>query len=64
MVAIKTKSPVIPVAITGNYKPFSKIKIMIGKPIDLSDYYGKKVSTDEYQKLSQNILNVIRELAI
>ena len=64
MVAIKTKSPVIPVAITGNYKPFSKIKIMIGKPIDLSDYYGKKGSTDEYQKLSQNILNVIRELAI
>lgn len=64
MVAIKTQSPIIPVAITGNYKPFSKIKIIIGKPIDLSDYYRKKVSTDEYQKLSQNILNVIRELAI
>lgn len=64
MIAIKSQSPVIPIAIMGNYKPFSKIKIIIDNPIDFSDYYGKKFSTDEYQKLSQNILDTIRGLMI
>lgn len=64
MIAIRAQSPIIPVAIIGNYKPFNKIKIIIGKPINLSSYYGKKFSTKEYQKLSQNILDTIRKLMI
>lgn len=62
MIAIKSQSPVIPIAIIGNYKLFSKIKIIIDKPIDLSSYYSQKISTEEYQQLSQNILNHIKEL--
>lgn len=64
MIAIRSQSPVIPVAVMGNYKPFSKVKIVIGKPMDLSDYYGKKIHTDEYQRLSQEVLNTIRELIV
>ncbi len=64
MIAIRAQSPIIPVAIIGNYKPFSKIKIKIGKPINLSSYYGKKFSTKEYQKLSQDVLDTIRKLMI
>jgi len=62
MISIKAKSPIIPVAIVGDYKPFSKIKIIIDKPIDLSHYYGQKNSTEEYQQLSQNVLNHIKKI--
>lgn len=62
MIAIRAQSPIIPVAIAGNYRPFSKIKIIIGRPIELTNYYGKKLSTKEYQKLSQYVLNTIRSL--
>jgi len=62
MISIKSQSHIIPVAIIGNYKPFSKIKIIIDKPIDLSHYYGQKNSTEEYQQLSQNVLNHIKKI--
>ena len=64
MIAIKAQSPIIPVAIIGDYKLFSKVKIIMGEPIYLSDYYDKKVSTDEYRELSQDVLNTIRGLMI
>lgn len=62
MIAIKSQSSIIPVAIIGNYKPFSKVKIIIDKPIDFSDYYDQKISTDEYQQLSQSVLDHIKKL--
>ncbi len=64
MIAIRARSPIIPIAIIGDYKLFSKVKIIIDKPIYLSDYYDKKVSTDEYRELSQEILNTIRGLMV
>ncbi|WP_246579320.1 lysophospholipid acyltransferase family protein [Alkaliphilus flagellatus] len=62
MIAIKSQSSIIPVAIIGNYKPFSKIKIIIDKPIDFSDYYDQKISIEEYQQLSQSVLEHIKKL--
>lgn len=62
MIAIKSQSSIIPAAIIGNYKPFSKVKIIIDKPIDFSDYYDQKISTDEYQQLSQSVLDHIKKL--
>lgn len=62
MIAIRSQSPIVPAAIIGNYKPFSKVKIKIGKPINLSSYYDKKPTTEEYQQLSQEVLDTIRKL--
>lgn len=62
MIAIKSQSPIIPVAIVGNYKLFSKIHIIIDRPIELSEYYGKKLSIEEYQSLSQGVLDHIQKL--
>lgn len=50
--AIKTGTPVIPVGIHGTFKPFSKVYINYGEPIDLSDYKGgDKEKQDEATKL-------------
>ncbi len=39
MIALQTKSPIIPIGISGTFKFMSKIKIRIGKPMDLSKYF-------------------------
>lgn len=50
--AIKTGTPVIPVGIYGTFKPFSKVYINYGEPIDLSAYKGEdKEKIDEATKL-------------
>lgn len=50
--AIKTGTPVIPVGIHGTFKPFSKVYINYGEPIDLSSYKGAdKERQEEATKL-------------
>ena len=39
MVALQTKTPIIPVGISGSFIPFTKIKIRFGKPMDLNGYF-------------------------
>ena len=39
MVALQTKTPIIPVGISGSFIPFTKIKIRFGKPMDLHAYF-------------------------
>ncbi|KNF07446.1 1-acylglycerol-3-phosphate O-acyltransferase [Gottschalkia purinilytica] len=59
MISIKSKSPIVPVYIDTNYKPFTKLKVIIGKPISFEDYYDKKLSTDDYRELSKRVLKEI-----
>lgn len=40
MVALQTKTPIIPVGISGSFKLFTKVKIRIGKPMDLTEYFA------------------------
>ena len=39
MIALQTKTPIIPIGISGTFKFMSKIKIRVGKPMDLSKYF-------------------------
>ncbi len=59
LISIKSKAPIIPVYIEGNYKLFSKIKICFGRVIDFSSSYDKKLNTEDYRLLSQDILKTI-----
>lgn len=43
--AIKSKAKVIPIGIHGSFKPFGKVYLNYGEPIDLSAY--KKEQLDE-----------------
>lgn len=62
MLAIKGKVPVLPVAITSSYNFFKKTSIRVGKPIDLCEYYDKKLSGEDYTRISTNIMSKINEL--
>lgn len=53
--ALKTNAVVIPIAIKSTFKPFSKIKIIYGKPIDTS-------STNDAAEVTDKIMNAISVL--
>ncbi len=63
LIAVKAKVPIIPVAIIGNYKLFSEMKVSIGKEINLDEYYNKKLAMDEYSQISNEVMDRIKELA-
>ena len=44
-IAVRTKTPIIPIGILGSFKLFSKIKVVVGDPVDFSmmpDYDPEK----------------------
>lgn len=59
MMAIKSKVPIIPVTIDSSYRLFSKVKITLHEQVSLEKYYDEKLSADEYQILTQDIINIV-----
>lgn len=57
LLAAKSKSVVLPIYIDSNYKLFKQVKLIIGKPIDLSQEESK-----DYAEISKNILRSIYDL--
>ncbi len=58
--SVKAKCPIVPIMMLKKARIFSKTKIIIGKPFELSDYYGKKLSEEDIDSLDQ----IVREKMI
>ena len=58
--AIRSGVKIIPTGIHGTFKPFSKVYINYGKPIDLSEYKNQKDKLDEATEI---VMNKIKELS-
>lgn len=57
VIANMAKVPIVPIGIRATYKPFSKITIVYGKPIDLSQRRLEKEEIDEVtEKLKDDII--------
>lgn len=63
LIALKSNSPIIPVGVNGTFKFWSKITIKIGKPIYLNEYEEEEQSTETLQKIMDNVMNKVVELA-
>ncbi|MEF9990603.1 MAG: lysophospholipid acyltransferase family protein [Romboutsia sp.] len=59
--AIKGKAMVVPISIISNYKIFNRVTIYIDKPISFEQYYKEKLTTEDHKRLSNDILEVIKE---
>ncbi len=46
MIAVKAGANILPIGIDGRYIPFSKITVRVGEPIDLSEFWGQKTSSE------------------
>jgi len=62
MFALKSEADVIPVAIIGPYRMFRPIKIVYGKPIDLTQLREAKTGSDTLKVTSDLIMAHIKEL--
>lgn len=57
--ALKGNALVMPCAIIGPYKPFKQLKVVYGKPIDMTPYRERKASAEEATEV---IMAAIQEL--
>ncbi|TDF99325.1 lysophospholipid acyltransferase family protein [Paenibacillus piri] len=58
--AIKSGATVIPAAIVGGYKPFRRITLAYGKPVDLSEFADG--GSEGLERATDKIMSVIRSM--
>jgi 1-acyl-sn-glycerol-3-phosphate acyltransferase len=59
--ALRSKAQIVPCAVIGPYKPFKRLKVVFGKPIEFDDYRKNKVSAEEATDI---IMNEIEQLIL
>lgn len=57
--ASKGKANVVPISVISSYKLFSRVKIYIGEPIDMSQYFKAKLTNEDHERISEEIMQVI-----
>lgn len=57
--ALRTKTKVIPIGIQGTFKPFTKVYLNYGKPLDFSEYYGKEKDKEILNRVTKEIMDNI-----
>lgn len=57
--ALRTGTKVIPLGIQGSFKPFTKVRLNYGKPLDFSEYYGKEKDKEILEKVTNEIMDNI-----
>lgn len=57
--ALKAKVKVVPVGIHGTFKPFTKVKLVYGKPLDFSKYDAKNPEKDNLELATKEIMDNI-----
>lgn len=62
LIAATAKKSIIPIGIQGNFKPFTKVIINIGKPIDYSNLKEEVKDKEEATKLTQKLMQEIVKL--
>lgn len=57
LIAIKTKTPILPMWVVQKPRLFRKSQYIIGKPFELSEFYGKKLDDETLNEAN----NIVRE---
>lgn len=58
--ALRSGALVVPLAIIGDYRPFRRMTVVYGKPLDLSEFADG--SSEQAEQATERIMNAIREL--
>ncbi|MBA4495623.1 lysophospholipid acyltransferase family protein [Paenactinomyces guangxiensis] len=62
LIALKTNSPIIPTAIIGPYRLFRPVRIVFGKPIDVSPYIQGKVNSEAASAVTEQMMEQIKQI--
>lgn len=61
-IAIKAKVPVVPIMMYSKPRFFRMTHILVGEPIELTEYYNKKLTEEEYTEADTKLYNIMLEL--
>lgn len=64
MLAIKSKTPIVPVWVYNRPRAFKMTKVLIGKPYELSEFYGQRLGEEVLSKASEIVADKLKELKI
>ena len=64
MLAIKSKSPIVPVWINSRPRAFKMTKILIGKPYELDKFYNQKLNEEVLNKASEIVADKLNEVKV
>ena len=59
--ATKAKAEIVPCAIYSSYKLFKPAKIYFGKPISLEEYYKQKLTSEDHERISGEVMDIIKQ---
>lgn len=62
LMAIKTKSPILPMVIYKEPKWFRMTHIIMGEPFEFTEYYDKKMTDEEYAEADEKLRQKMLEL--
>ncbi len=62
LLAIKTKTPVIPFVICKKPRVFRKTHVVFGEPMELSAYYDRKLTQEDYEEAEKILRDRMYEL--
>ena len=62
LMAIKTKTPVIPFVLCERPRPFHLTHVVFAEPMELTEYYDRKLSAEEYAEAEEKLKNRLYEV--
>ena len=62
LMALKTNTQIVPVGIQGNFKPFRKVKINYGKPMNFNEYVNQTSDKEVLNKITNEVMNEVIRL--
>ena len=63
LLALRSKSPVVPVYIDGDYKLFKQMVVRVGKPVDMDDLIAGRINKDTCDALTERITSAFAQLS-
>lgn len=62
LLAIKTKTPVVPFVVTRRPRLFRRTHVVFGEPLELTQFYDRKLTQDDYSEAEEFLRNRLYEI--
>jgi len=63
MIALRSKCPVVPIYIDGNFKLFRRITVRVGKPVEMDDLLAQRITKETCSELTERITAAFAQLS-
>lgn len=62
--SIKTRTPIVPIAIIRKIRKFRRTDVVFGEPIEFKKYYGKKLTAEDMEKCENELRDIIKNMRL